>query len=87
MDTSDIYKVRPVAYESIYDIETAKDGDVIPTKIGFIAEECEEANPYFSWNNSEGGVEGLDWFNMLTATIAELQKLKMDFENYKKGHP
>ncbi|AGE60006.1 Chlorovirus glycoprotein repeat domain-containing protein [Acanthocystis turfacea Chlorella virus WI0606] len=65
-NTAHIYDVRPVEYDMI-----SGEGHFL----GFIAEEVYDVDPHFAWM-LDGQPEGIEWFNMLTYTIAELKKLK-----------
>lgn len=69
-DTSVLYNVRPVEYDS-------KDDD--SHHIGFIAEELAAIDPKFVWNK-DNKPEGIEWFNLLTYTINELKKLKSEVD-------
>ena len=75
-DTSAILQVRPVDYTSRVN---GKD------YIGYIAEEVNDIDTHFSWKNADGEPEGIDWFNMLTYTITELQKLRKEFDELKQS--
>ena len=44
--------------------------------IGYIAEELNDASPWFTWKNPDGSPEGIEWFNLLVYSIEEIKKLK-----------
>lgn len=66
-DTSRIYNVRAREFDAI-------DND--RHFIGYIAEELQEVDTWFTWKNPDGTPEGIEWFNMLVYAIEELKKLK-----------
>ena len=66
-DTVAVYKLRAREYD-------AKSDD--KHYIGYIAEEVNECSTNFSWKNSDGTPEGLEWFNILIYSIEELKKVR-----------
>jgi hypothetical protein len=66
-DTSVIYNIRAREYD-------AKDNG--KHFIGYIAEELNDVDTHFTWKNSDGTPEGIEWFNLLIYTIEEMKKLK-----------
>jgi hypothetical protein len=76
---SDVMKMRPITYTW----KTNGNAD-----LGFVAEEINQINPLYTFNNSEGQVEGVKYGN-LTAILAkaiqeqqgQIDGLKLAFEN------
>jgi hypothetical protein len=65
-NTAHVYDIRPVEYDAIVDDKHF---------VGLIAEEVYEADPNFAWMLNEQP-EGIEWFNILVYTVAELKKLR-----------
>ena len=65
--TENIYLVQPREFDSRSDDSH---------HIGFIAEELNAIDPLFTWKNSDGTPEGIEWMNLLVYTIAEMKKLR-----------
>jgi hypothetical protein len=68
-DTSRLYNIRAREYD-------AKDDN--KHFIGYIAEELNEVDNYFTWKNPDGSPEGIEWFNLLIYSIEEVKKLRKD---------
>ena len=75
-NTSVIFNIQPREYDS-----KADDSH----HIGFIAEELNEIDTNFTWKNSDGTPEGIEWFNLLTYVISEMKKLKLELEILKNN--
>jgi hypothetical protein len=73
-DTSVLHNLRAREYDS-------KDDD--KHYIGYIAEEVDEVDTHFTWKNSDGTPEGLEWFNMLVYAIEEIKKLRIEVNQLK----
>ena len=65
-NTAHVYDIRPVEYDAIADGRHF---------VGLIAEEAYEADPNFAWLMDEQP-QGIEWFNILVYTVAELKKLR-----------
>jgi hypothetical protein len=68
-DTSKLYNIKAREYDT-------KDDD--KHFIGYIAEELNDVDTYFTWKNPDGTPEGIEWFNLLIYTIEEMKKLKQE---------
>ena len=66
-DTTKLYNVRAREYDT---------KDENKHYIGYIAEELNDIDTYFTWKNPDGTPEGIEWFNLLIYTIEEVKKLK-----------
>ena len=66
IDTSSLYNLNPRKYTSKIDGKEY---------IGLVAEECEDVDTNFAWKENDQP-EGIEWFNILLYTVAELKKLK-----------
>ena len=66
-DTSNVYNIRAREYDS---------KDENKHYIGYIAEELNDVDTYFTWKNPDNTPEGIEWFNLLIYTIEEMKKLK-----------
>jgi hypothetical protein len=69
-NTAHVYDIRPVEYDAISDNKHF---------VGLIAEEVYEADPYFAWTQDDNPA-GIEWFNILLYTVAELKKMKIKNE-------
>ena len=68
-NTSNVLSIRAREYDS-------KDNNT--HHIGYIAEELNDIDPWFTWKNADNTPEGIEWFNMLIYTIEELKKIKQE---------
>jgi hypothetical protein len=68
-DTSKILSVRAREYDSI-------DNDI--HHIGYIAEELNDIDSWFTWKNTDNTPGGIEWFNMLIYTIEEMKKIDLE---------
>jgi len=66
-DTSKIYNIKAREYDTKDDNKHF---------IGYIAEELNDVDTYFTWKNPDNTPEGIEWFNLLIYTIEEVKKLK-----------
>ncbi len=71
-DTTSLYNLKTREYDTKEDNKH---------HIGYIAEECFDVNPVFTWTNDDGTPEGLDTFNMLVYAIEEIKKLRKDLDD------
>ena len=46
--------------------------------MGYIAEELNDIDSYFTWKNPDGSPEGIEWFNLLIYSIEEVKKLRKE---------
>ena len=67
LDTSVVLSLQPRQYTSKIDGKEY---------VGLVAEECYDVDPNFAWTEN-GQPEGIEWFNILLYTVAELKKLKV----------
>jgi hypothetical protein len=74
-DTNVIHKVRPVEFDLKVDNSH---------HVGFIAEELNELDTCLTTKNSKGEPEGIEWNSLHTFVIAELIKLRKDFDSFVK---
>ena len=70
-DTSKLYNVEAREYDAKVDDKHY---------IGYIAEELNDIDTYFTWKNPDGTPEGIEWFNLLIYSIEEIKKLKKRIE-------
>lgn len=73
-DTTKLYDIRPREYDAISDNKHY---------IGFIAEELNEINNLFTWKNSDGTPEGVEWFNILVFCVNEMKKMRQEINDLK----
>lgn len=71
-DTSNLYKIRAREYDAKIDDTHF---------IGYIAEELNECDTYFTWKNPDGSPEGIEWFNLLLYSIEEIKQHKQTIDN------
>jgi hypothetical protein len=69
-NTAHVYDIRPVEYDAISDDRHY---------VGLIAEEVYEADPHFAWMQN-GNPAGIEWFNILLYTVAELKIVKEELK-------
>jgi hypothetical protein len=70
-DTTSVYGLRPVEYDAISDNKHY---------VGLIAEEAHDVDPRFAWTDEGGIPGGIDWFNIVLYTVAEMKKLRARIE-------
>ena len=68
-DTSAILNVKAREYDT-------KEDNI--HNIGYIAEELNNLNTNFTWKNSDGTPEGINWNNLSVFAIEEIKRLRND---------
>jgi hypothetical protein len=66
-----VYDLRPVEYDAILDDKHY---------VGLIAEEAHDVDQRFAWTDEGGIPAGIDWFNIVLYTVAEMKKLRARIE-------
>ena len=73
-DTSVLHNIKAREYDS-------KDNN--NHFIGYIAEELNDVSKWFTWKNSDGTPEGIEWFNLVVYSIEEIKKQKLEIQSSK----
>jgi hypothetical protein len=80
----EIYNLRPVTFNYKPDGTHVSQEDSLLKQYGLIAEEVEEIIPELAKYNKEGKVESVRYLNLIPMLLNELQKLRKEFDEYKR---
>ena len=75
-DTTKIFNIRAREYDTKNENKHC---------IGYIAEELNDIDTYFTWKNPDGTPEGIEWFNLLIYSIEEVKKLRKELDETKSS--